>query len=88
MAILVTFLLGVGNFAFHGAILDGRRRLLQSLPPFIRALGGRASLIAEFVVLVAAMLLAANGHAQWAWAYFVYTLTNAAAAWLLLKFHP
>jgi hypothetical protein len=84
MAILVTFLLGIGNFAFHGAILDGRRRLLQSLPGYIRVLGGRASLVAEFVVLLAAMVLA-NGDTRWAWGYFAYTLLNAGAAWLLLS---
>lgn len=88
MAILVTFLLGIGNFAFHGAILDGRRRLLQDLPQFIQTLGGRASLIAEFVVLLAAMLLAADGRTAWAWAYFAYTVFNAAAAWVIVKLHP
>ncbi|HEX7711666.1 MAG TPA: hypothetical protein VF418_12110 [Sphingomonadaceae bacterium] len=88
MAILVTFLLGIGNFAFHGAILDGRHRLLSALPGFFRLLGGRASLIAEFAVLLAAMLFVANGHTGWGWAYFAYTVLNAAAAWLLLSLRP
>jgi len=85
MEILVIFLLGVGNFAFHGAILEGRYRLLRSLPVPIRVLGGRASLVAEFVVLLAALLLVATGHSVWAWAYFAYTSLNALAAWLIVS---
>jgi hypothetical protein len=84
VAILLTFLLGIGNFAFHGAILEGRYRLLRSLPVLVRALGGRASLVAEFVMLLAALLLVATGHGAWGWAYFAYTLLNALAAWLIV----
>jgi hypothetical protein len=85
VAILVIFLLGIGNFAFHGAILEGRYRLLRSLPAAVRVLGGRASLVAEFVVLLAALLLVATGHGAWGWAYFGYTLLNAFAAWLIVS---
>jgi hypothetical protein len=85
MALLVTFLLGIGNFAFHGAIIECRHPLLRSLPPAIRILGGRASLVAEFVVLLAALLLVAYGHTMWGWAYLGYTLFNGLAAWLILS---
>jgi hypothetical protein len=84
MAILLTFLLGIGNFACHGAIRDGRRQLLRSMPGFVRMVGGRAGLVAEFVVLLSALLLVAYSHTAWAWAYFAYTLLNAGAAWLIL----
>jgi hypothetical protein len=47
-------------------------------------LGPRASLTAEFVVLLGAMLLVGNGSILWAWAYFGYTVFNALAAWLIL----
>lgn len=84
MAILLIFLLGIGNFAFHGALLESRHRLLRSLPPYVRMVSGRASLAAEFVVLLAALLLVAYGHSSWGWAYFGYTVMNALAAWLIL----
>ena len=85
MAILLTFLLGVGNFALHGAVLESRARLFRSLPAFVAKLGGRASLVAEFVVLLGALLLVATGHNFWGWAYLGYTLLNGAAAWLILS---
>lgn len=84
VAILLIFLLGIGNFAFHAALIEGRHRLLRSLPPYVRMMGGRASLAAEFVVLLAALLLVAYGHASWGWAYLGYTLLNGLAAWLIL----
>jgi hypothetical protein len=49
-----------------------------------KALGGKASMAAEFAILLAAMLLVANGHAGWGWAYFAYSAMNAVAAWLVL----
>lgn len=85
MAILATFLLGIGNFALHGAVLESRHRLFRSLPALFRMLGGRASLVAEFAVLLGALLLVATGHIFWGWAYLGYTLLNGAAAWLILS---
>ena len=85
MAILAIFLLGIGNFALHGAVLESRHRLVRSLPAVFSMLGGRASLAAEFAVLLGALLLVASGHIFWGWAYFGYTLLNAGAAWLILS---
>jgi len=82
-AVLVTFLLGVANFALHKAVLESRHPLLGRMP-FVNALGSRASLGAEFAVLLGAMLLVGTGSVVWAWAYFGYTAFNAVAAWLIL----
>ena len=85
MAILATFLLGIGNFALHGAVLESRHCMLRNLPGFVGRLGGRASLAAEFAVLLGALLLVATGHTLWGWAYLAYTLINGGAAWLILS---
>jgi hypothetical protein len=82
-AVLVTFVLGIVNFAMHKAVLESRHPLLGRMP-FVNALGPRASLAAEFVVLLGAMLLVGNGSVAWAWAYFGYTAFNTIAAWLIL----
>ncbi len=85
MAILFTFLFGIGNFALHKAVLESRHPVIGLLPRFLVRSGGRASLIAEFAVLLAVLLLVANGHTGWSWGYFAYTASNAVAAWLILS---
>jgi hypothetical protein len=82
-ALFFTFLLGVVNFAFHKAVLESGHPLLGRMP-FMNMLGPRASLGAEFVVLLGAMLLAGSGNPAWAWAYLGYTMVNGIAAWLIL----
>ena len=82
-ALLVIFLLGIANFALHKAVLESGNPLLARMP-FMNMLGARASLIAEFLVLLGAMLLVGSGSVLWGWAYFGYTLFNALAAWLIL----
>lgn len=84
MALLFTFLLGIGNFAMHKAVLESRHPLLGQLPWFGHLLGRRISLASEFLVLFAALLLVARGNAAWAWAYFGYSMVNAVGAWLIL----
>lgn len=84
MAVVVIFLLGIGNFALHKAVLESRHPLLGQVPWFVHMLGGRLTLLTEFLVLLAALLLAANGWPGLAWAYLAYTLLNAFAAWLIL----
>lgn len=83
--ILVAFLLGVGNFALHKAVLNSGHPLLEQLPSFTRVLGGRMSLVMEFAILLAAMLLVANGWPSVIWGYFAYTAFNALSAWLIMS---
>lgn len=84
MVIFFVFLLGIGNFALHRAVLGSGHPALAELAWLVRGLGGRASLLIEFVLLVAALLLAAAGHPGWAWVYLAYSALNALAAWLIL----
>jgi hypothetical protein len=82
-ALLITFLLGVLNFGLHKAVLESGHPLIGQMP-FVRMLGGRGSLAAEYLLLLGAMLLVGAGNPGWAWAYGGYTALNAVAAWLIL----
>ncbi len=84
MVILFVFLLGIGNFALHRAVLSSGHPALSHMAWLIEGLGGWASLLLEFVLLFAALLLAAGGQTAWAWAYLAYSALNALAAWLIL----
>ena len=84
LAVLIIALLGIGNFAMHKAVLESRHALLEQMPALLRSLGGRGSLIAEFVLLLGAMLLVANGHPGWGLGYLAYSALNALSAWLIL----
>lgn len=83
MVIFFVFLLGIGNFALHRAVLQSRHPLLVRMGWLMNCFGGRGSLLLEFAVLVAAMLLVATGLPGWAWAYLGYSALNALAAWLI-----
>lgn len=85
LALAVIFVFGVINFALHSAVLKSGHPFVAQMPGFVRLLGGRLTLVAEFLVLLAAMLLAANGWAGLVWAYAGYTALNAASAWLILS---
>lgn len=92
VALLILFMLGIGNFALHQAVLDSDHPLLgemnaklnEQMPDLMRLLGGKLSLAVEFLVLLAAMMFAANGWPGLAWVYGGYTALNAAAAWSIL----
>lgn len=84
MAFVLSFLLGIGNFAMHKAVLESHHPLLGQMPWFVHLLGGRISLMTEFLILLAALLLVAQGSAGWAIAYGFYSLVNGFGAWLIL----
>ncbi|MBD2843183.1 hypothetical protein IB285_13055 [Erythrobacter sp. KMU-140] len=83
-AVIIIFVLGVGNFTLHRAVLASNHPAIEQMPRFIHMLGGRLTLVAEFLILLAAMLLAANGWPGLAWGYLAYTALNGLTAWLLL----
>lgn len=85
IALLAIAGLGAANFAMHKAVLESRHPALGAMPGLVRKFGGRATLGLEFLVLLAALLLAANGFPGWGWAYAGYTALNALAAWLILS---
>ena len=83
-ALVLTFLLGIGNFAMHKAVLESRHPMLAQMP-WMGMLGGRFSRALEFLLLLGALLLAATGHPGWGWAYLAYSALNALSAWLILS---
>ncbi|EDL49782.1 hypothetical protein [Erythrobacter sp. SD-21] len=85
MLVILLFLFGIGNFAVHKAVLESRHPMLDALPSFYKSGKGRFSLGFEFVILLAAMLLTANGWDGMAIAYGIYSLFNFATAWLVLS---
>lgn len=84
MLLVVTFFLGVANFALHKAVIESRHPLLGQVPWFVHQLGGRGSLAGEFLLLFAALVLVNQNASAWGWGYAVYTVLNAVAAWLIL----
>lgn len=84
MMILMIFCLGIVNFALHKAVLESKHPLLDEVSGFVGMYGGKLSLVAEFLMLLAAMLIAANGWPALAWVYLIYSAFNGLAAWLIL----
>lgn len=85
IALALTFLLGIGNFALHSAVLKSGHPLISQMPDFINIIGVRISLVAEFLVLLAALLLVAHEWEVIAWAYAGYSALNAVSAWMILS---
>ncbi|MEL7187952.1 MAG: hypothetical protein AAGK17_00250 [Pseudomonadota bacterium] len=84
LAVGFIFVLGVANFALHRAVVESGHQLVNQMPGFASLLGRRLALVAEFLVLLAAMALAANGWTSLAFAYLPYSALNGIAAWLIL----
>lgn len=84
MAILIIFLLGVGNFALHRAIMDSGHPLLGEIPWCTSRISRRFSFGIEFLMLLGGLMLAAQGVAWGALGYLAYSLLNALSAWLIL----
>ncbi len=85
MALIVLFILGVGNFAMHGAVRSSGHPMLLHAPRMMHHLGGHLSLGVEYLMLLACMLMTAQGTAGWVWGYGLYTIANGVAAWLILS---
>ena len=84
IAVVLTFVLGIGNFAMHKAVLESRHPMLAQMP-WMGLMGGRFSLALEFLLLVGALLLVVSGHPAWGWGYLGYSLLNATAGWLIVS---
>lgn len=83
-AISLLFLFGVANFAMHKAVLESGHPLLGQLPRFFHLFGGKFSLLVEFLLLLGAMSMVAQGSQIWAWGYAGYSVVNGLAAWMIL----
>ena len=84
MVTALIFMLGVGNFALHKAVMESGHPLLGQVPWFANRNGRRLAFGLEFAVLLAAMLLAANGWPGMAWAYLIYSGVNGLSGWMIL----
>lgn len=84
MGLILIFLLGIANFAVHKAVLESRHPLLGQVPMFFHLLGGRFSLIVEFLMLLGALLMVSQDSSGWLWLYLGYSGVNAVSAWLIL----
>ncbi len=84
MGLILIFLLGIANFAVHKAVLESRHPLLGQVPMFFHLLGGRFSLIVEFLMLLGALLMVSHGSDGWVWLNLGYSGVNAVSAWLIL----
>ena len=85
MIVTLIFLCGIANFAIHKAVMESGHPLLEPMAKYLQALGGRAAFFTEFAILLAAMLLAANGWPGLALIYGLYTALNLFSGWLMLS---
>jgi hypothetical protein len=85
MGLILAFFCGIANFAMHKAVVESGHPLLAQVPWLFYAQGGRFGLGIEFIMLLGAMLMIAGGSTGWALGYGVYSLVNAASAWLILS---
>lgn len=85
MLLIVAFILGIANFAMHKAVLESGHPLLGRIPWLYDAIGGRFSLVVEFMMLAGSMLYIAGGAPGWIWGYLAYSALNAVSAWLILS---
>lgn len=84
MALIIAFFLGIANFAAHRAVLESGHPFLAQVPWFFHSLGGRFSLLVEFVMLLGSMLMIGGGSTGWAWFYAIYSISNGVSAWLIV----
>ncbi|MFB0611910.1 hypothetical protein [Aurantiacibacter poecillastricola] len=81
MALIITFLLGVGNFACHRAVISSGHRWITDMPPATLKVTRLLSLGLEFVLLAGALHAAERGVWAWTWLYVGYSAVNIWAAW-------
>jgi len=84
MGVFITFLLGIGNFAMHRAVLESGHPMLREVRWHASSRLGRMSMALEFVLLLAAMLLVDAGRTGWGMTYAVYSGLNAIVAWTIV----
>lgn len=85
MTVAIIFVLGIVNFALNRAVMACNHPLMRQLSPVLRAMNRRFSLVIEFVMLVAGLLLTAQGMAWGALGYAAYSVMNGLSAWLILS---
>lgn len=88
MALIIIFLLGIGNFALNRAVVDSRHsrksQMMREARWVTSTFGQRILLGIEFLVLLVALLMVAQGWILFVWGYLAYSLLNLVAGWLIL----
>lgn len=84
MALIITFLLGMVNFACHRAVMASGHPMLREMPPTTLAAARWSSLAMEFGLLCGALYAASTGQVHWVWLYAGYTIINLGAAWSIV----
>ncbi len=85
MAVIITFLLGMGNFAWHRAVIESGHRMIGDMEPAQLQAIRWLSLSFEFLLLCGALFAARSGHTGWLWAYAGYSALNGGAAWMIVS---
>lgn len=84
MVLVITFLLGMGNFACHTAVLGSGHNAIAALSDSTLRVARVASFALEFGLLCGALYAAEMGQFHWTWLYAGYTLVNLGAAWSIV----
>ena len=84
LMVSLVFLSGIANFALHKAVLESGHPIFSHAGGISRTSLGRFTLGVEFLALLAALLLSANGWTMIAWAYLIYSAANGFVGWLIL----
>jgi hypothetical protein len=84
MLLIVIFLLGIGNFAMHKAVLESGHPMIERIGWMRPDSTVPVSLVLEFAILLATLLFVANGWPGLAPVYAIYSALNAISAWAIL----
>ncbi len=86
MYLIVSFLLGIANFAMHKAVVESGHPFVEDTKLYFgKHFGRNGSYALEFGILLGAMLLSHWGSGLILVFYALYTVFNGIAAWLLLS---
>ena len=86
MLIIISFILGVANFAMHKAVLESGHPFVEdSKIYFGKHFGKNGSYFLEFAILLGVLIFSHSGSWVALLIYIIYTLLNMLAAWMLLS---
>jgi hypothetical protein len=84
MFLIACFLMGIGNFAMHKAVVESGHPFIEDSKLYFGRYFGRGGYVVEFIILLGAMLMAHAGSPLMVLGYVCYTLCNGVAAWFFL----
>ena len=85
MALAIAFILGIGNFAWHRAVLESKHPMVRDMTTGALQAMRVFSLVLEFVLLCGALYAARAGQSHWVWAYLAYSVINGGAAFAIVR---